>query len=87
MEAGECDVRVVGPVFWGEAAAGHGGGDFFLEIEESACGFDLCEEDASSREGVNANEFEWKGGEVEFGEFAFDVRERGFGDFVLKRPG
>jgi hypothetical protein len=56
-EAGEGDVRVIRAVFWGESAARHGGGYAYLEMEEREGGFDLCDEDACSREGVEAGEF------------------------------
>ena len=60
MEAGEGEVwvvRAVFRVFRGEAAAGHAGGHLCLEMEERSGGFDLCDEDACSREGVQAGEF------------------------------
>ena len=85
VEAGEGDVGMVGMdfrVFRGETAAGHAGGDLCLEVEDRAGRFDLCEEDACSRKGVQAGEFYLQGREVEFGEFVFNKREGGFGDFA-----
>jgi hypothetical protein len=49
-------------------------------MKKCARGFDLSEENACSREGVQAGEFELQGREGEFGELVFDTRERGFGD-------
>ena len=57
VETGEGYVWVVGMGFRGEAAADHGGGCLCLELEEGAGGFDLCEEDACSWEGVQTGEF------------------------------
>ena len=80
MEAGEGDVWVVRAVFRGEAAAGHGVGHLGLELEERTGGFDLCDEDAGSREGVQAGEFQGKGREGKLGECVFKVGDGGFGD-------
>ena len=57
VEAGEGDVWVVCAVFRGEPAAGHGDNYLCLELEERAGGFDFCDEDACSWEGVQAGEF------------------------------
>jgi len=56
-------------------------------MEKRAGGFDLCDEDARSLEGVQGSEFYLKRREGQFGEFVFDGWELGFGDFSEEDEG